>query len=344
MAESGPLKAALGLPCRRQRGSALLVTLLIFAVGIALVVPMYGEYTLFLQRTSNRFAAEQSDAYLRGGEELAALVLQRDQLLDEEEGRQRDDLSELWARQTQVYPLDEGGWLQGRLSDLQGRFNLNRLHTRPAQGQRFSAVQEQFIRLLQTVAEPQVSEREAIRITNAVLDWMDDDTRPRESGAEDLYYGSLEPPYRAANRGFSSVSELRAVAHVSAGLYRALEPLLTCWPPRGVPGKLNVNTASVSLLRTLNGAGDYQPLSVAEGEMLLDLRGESGFATLEDLIGSPLLAERKLSEELQRSLGLDSDYFLFSGEVELAGRLTRLYSVLHRDRQVRTLVRASGSL
>ena len=328
----------------RQRGSALLVTLLIFAIGIALVVPMYREYTLFLKRTANSFTAEQSNAYLRGGEELAALVLIQDRLLDREEGVERDDLSEFWSRESQAYPLDEGGWLQGKLEDLQGRFHLNGLDTPPAQGQRFSAAQEQFIRLLQTFSELEVSQQDAMLITTAVLDWMDGDTQPRDLGAEDLYYFDATPPYRAANRRFASVSELRAVANMSPDLYLALEPFLSVWPDTGERLKLNVNTAPAQVLRTLNNAGDYQPLSEVEGEMLLELRGENGFESVEAFLNSPPMAERKLAEELRQNLGLDSDYFLFSGETDIAGRTTRLYSVLHRGQQIRALVRSSGSL
>ena len=330
----------------RQRGSALLVTLLIFAIGIALVVPMYREYTLFLKRTANSFTAEQSNAYLRGGEELAALVLIQDRLLDREEGAERDDLSEVWSRESQAYPLDEGGWLQGKLEDLQGRFHLNSLDTTPAQGQRFSAAQEQFIRLLQTFSELEVSQQDAMLITTAVLDWMDGDTEPRDLGAEDLYYFSATPPYRAANRRFASVSELRAVANMSPDLYLALEPFLSVWPDTGERLKLNVNTAPAQVLRSLNSPGDYQPLSEVEGEMLLELRGrgENGFESMEAFLNSPPMAERKLAEELRQNLGLGSDYFLFSGETDIAGRITRLYSVLHRGQQVRALVRSSGSL
>ena len=78
--------------------------------------------------------------------------------------------------------------------------------------------------------------------------------------------------------------------------------------------------------------------------MLLELRGENGFESVEALLNSPPLAGRTLAEELRQNLGLGSDYFLFSGETDIAGRITRLYSVLHRGQQVRALVRSSGSL
>lgn len=325
-----------------QRGSALVVTLLVFAIGMALIVPMYSEYTLFLRRHANSFIAEQAWAYLRGGEELASLLLREDLLEDEREGVVRDDLSELWAQQVPPYALDEGGWLTGRLEDLNGRFNLNSLLGQPPAKQRFTAQQEQFIRLLQTLEEPTVSEQDAILITESVVDWLDADSQPRDFGAEDDHYYAVTPSYRAANREMMSVSELQAVAYVTPEIYAAIEPLLTVWT---ADLKININTAPAQVLRSINSTGDYRPLSAQEGESLLELRGEEGFENAQAMLDSPVFEDRQLSQELVASLGESGQYFLFSAEVDVADRISRLYSVLQRQQQqVRTLVRASGSL
>ena len=326
----------------RQRGSALVVTLLVFAIGIALVVPMYSEYTLFVKRSSNQFAAEQGYSYLRGGEQLAVLALQQDAEFDQSEDDLRDDLSEFWAQDTQAYPLDEGGWLQGQLEDLQGRLSLNALDEAPGEGKRFSPPQERFIRLLQMFEEPQVSQQDAILITEAVLDWMDSDSVPRDFGAEDDHYYDAQPPYRAANRGFTSVSELRAVAYVTPQIYLAVAPYLNA--VRDAP-RINVNTAPLEVLRTLSAAGDYQPLSVQDGQNLIDLRGENGFESTEAFLEIPLFADREDPASLSGAISLNTAYFLFRGEADVADRISRLYSVLHREgQQVQVLARASGSL
>ncbi len=328
---------------RAQQGSTLVVTLLVFAMGIALVVPMYSEYTLFLQRSANSFAAEQSHAYLLGGESLAAQVLRADREADRHEDDRRDDLSEIWAQETQTYPLDEGGWLRGKLEDLQGRFDLNSLSSGElAAGRGFSSTQEQFMRLLQVFEEPQVSQQAARSITESILDWMDENSEPRDFGAEDDYYYAVVPPYRAANRPFSSVSELRAVAYVTPEIYQAVEPFLTVWSDH----TLNINTAPVEILRTFNSPGDLSPLSESEGDILLQLRGEKGgYEDVAAFTTSDVFADKEMAADIAARLGLTSDYFLFTGDVDIAGRITRLYSVLHRDEQaVVALVRASGSL
>ena len=67
----------------RQRGAALIVAMLVFALATTIVVAMSKEFTLLLKRGANSFAAEQAHAYLRGGEELAGLVLRQDMESDQ---------------------------------------------------------------------------------------------------------------------------------------------------------------------------------------------------------------------------------------------------------------------
>jgi len=346
-----------GSRLHRQHGAALIVAMLVFALATTLVVAMSKEFTLLLKRGANSFAAEQAHAYLRGGEELAALILRQDMEEDQKEQTLRDDNSELWAQQVPPYALDEGGWLVGGLEDLQGRFNINSVAGAPSAAgevgksvvagktaveQRFTAAQRQFIRLLQTFEEPRVSEQDAILITEALMDWLDADGEPRDFGAEDDYYNDMSPSYRAANRALASVSELRLVAYMTDEIYRAMVPNLTVW---GDGSSINIHTAPEAVLRTINAADDLQPLSQAEGETLVALRGEEGFENVQALLDSPTLAGRKIGADLRARLGETSAWFLYSGEVEVADRLTRLYSVLHRENnQIKALVRSSAGL
>ena len=109
-----------------QRGAALVVALLVFALAAALMVGLQRDFTLQLQRTSNVLWGEQMWAYLRGAESLAIQALRYDQHLDAQSESPRDTLLELWAGPPTPYALDEGS-MQGALTDLQGRFNVNAL-------------------------------------------------------------------------------------------------------------------------------------------------------------------------------------------------------------------------
>jgi general secretion pathway protein K len=262
----------LRLPCR-QKGAALVVAMLVFALCTALIVAMKGDFTRLYQRSANTFLAEQAYAYLRGAEELATIALLVDYDLDGEQETPRDDLGEVWAQPATPYALDEGGWLQGSLQDLQGRFNLNAL-TGGAEGERrFTPAQVQFIRLLQALEDPRVSEQEARMITASVADWLDRDETPGPDGVEDDYYFSRNPAHRTANRPMASVSELRAVAYITPEIYAALRPYITVWPQS--PSTLNIHTAPALVLRSINGDKDFSPLSDSDAESLVSYREDT---------------------------------------------------------------------
>ncbi|MDB4542638.1 type II secretion system minor pseudopilin GspK [bacterium] len=333
----------------RQRGAALVVAMLVFALCTALVVAMKSEFQRFYQRTANVLLSDQAYAYLLGAEELASTAL----LLDYDQGKgsqqSRDDLTELWAQPATPYALDDGGWLLGSLEDLQGRFNLNALIPGGAgagdRGEpRFTPAQEQFIRLLQALEEPPVSEQEAILITSSISDWLDPDGNPAANGAEDDFYFSLSPAYRTANGPMASVSELRAVAYMTPEIYQAVLPWVTVWPQS--PAGLNIHTAPAMVLRSINADKNLSPLSDADGQALVDYRENSGFADVEDFLGNEVFGDKQEQMAgIKALLGQESSYFLLQAEVEVADRNMRLYSVLERrDRRISAVARAGGSL
>jgi general secretion pathway protein K len=331
----------------RQRGAALVVALLVFALSTALIVAMKSEFNRFYQRSANALQAEQAYAYLRGAEDLAGMALLIDYDSDQGSEQPRDDLEEIWAQPTTPYALEEGGWLVGSLEDLQGRFNLNTLVGRVKEDQdniRFTAAQEQFIRLLQALEDPAVSEQEAILITAAIGDWLDQDDAPSANGAEDDFYFSRDPAHRAANRPMASASELRAVANMTADIYQALLPWVTVWPQ--IPAPLNIHTAPATVLRSINVDKNLSPLTEADALSLVDYRENAGFTDVDDFLANAVFgAKPEQMAGIKGILGQASSYFLLRAEVEVADSNMRLYSVLQRSqRSITALARANGSL
>lgn len=335
---------------RSQGGAALIVALLIFALCTALIVAMKSDFDLYYQRGANAAISEQIYAYLRGAEELGTIVLQQDYDNDLLRGNQamQDDLTEFWAQPAIPQSLPEGGWWEGNLEDLQGRFNLNNLVGPSPQGQRqgiagYDAAQQQFIRLLTSI---DVSRQDAQLITESIADWLDADNQPRPNGAEDDYYSVQTPAYRAANQLMKSVSELRLVAYVTPEIYSALIQLgaLTVLPKEGT--KINVLTAPATVLRTFNDDKNLTPLDEYEAaELLAYIRAEeNGPASTQDVLDHRVLAGKTLTG-LKDTLGISSSYFLLSAQAKVADRTLRLYSVLHRDgRLIDVIGRASGDL
>lgn len=363
----------------RQGGAALVVALLIFALAAALMVGIQRDFSLTMQRGSNQFTEQQGWAYLRGAEALAVVALRADAELDKQVETPRDDLSELWAAEATPYPLEGGGWLLGQIEDLQGRFNLNLLVTDSVSrrgdreagdgaegadsgsgldsdlsdendsqgnfpdesGDRMPAAKQIFVRLLQALEGEPVSLEEAIGIAEGVADFIDSDQQQRMNGAEEDAYRSASPPYRPANQPMASVSELRAVSGMTREIYRALAPHVTVWPKEGA--KLNILTASATVLRSINGAGQLMPLSVDAGKRLIEARQQGLISDVDSLLEDSAFSGD--TSGLSSLLTQTSDWFLLSASVEIAEREMQLYSVLQRENtQITSHYRTRGEL
>jgi DNA uptake protein ComE-like DNA-binding protein len=60
-------------------------------------------------------------------------------------------------------------------------------------------------------------------IADAILDWIDEDSEPREFGAESEYYSALQPPYAPRNGPLETVEELLLVRGVTPELLYGLD-------------------------------------------------------------------------------------------------------------------------
>ena len=371
---------------RPQRGAALIIAMLVFALSATLLVALQREFSLALQRGTNQLFSEQAWAYLIGAEELAKLALQADHLLDARSATAADHLGELWAQPATPYPLDAGGWMTGQLTDLQGRINLNMLVSDPAtqsppsggegvsdggsesasagvesepvsqsrqqnesvgqvsgdEAGRWTPTQKLLIRLLQALNEASLPLDEAMALTEAISDFIDPDTNRRRDGAEANEYRYADFPYLPANRALASVSELRSVRGMTPEIYEALAPLVTVWPERNT--RLNILTAPLPVLRTLNADDQWAPLPVIDAERWVESRREGGIAQVADLLADPILAGRP-SAELESLLDIRSDWFLLDASVELLDRQRHLFTVLHRETDKAVAVfRSEGEL
>ena len=364
---------------RAERGAALVVAMLVFALVAALMVGLQRDFTLTLQRGTHQLFSEQAWAYLIGAEELAALALQADSRADARAEISADHLGEVWAQPPTPYPLDAGGWMSGRIEDLQGRLNLNLLADSEPGGsttpdtngagdaedgaeelaadnppqqtataspddsvKRWNATQKMLIRLLQALGEASLPLKEAMALTDAVTDFIDRDAERRLNGAEEGDYRYADYPYLPANRALASVSELRAVRGMSEPVYRALAPLVTVWPEAS--GRLNILTCPIPVLRSLNGDDQLSPLDEIEAQRLNELRREGEISTVADLLADPAFEGQSMGQ-LEPLLDIRSDWFLLDATVELVERERHLFSVLHRvpDRTV-AVFRSEGEL
>jgi general secretion pathway protein K len=121
-------------------------------------------------------------------------------------------------------------------------------------------------------------------ILESILDWKDQDTAHRTNGAEDDYYQSLDPPYRAKNGRIDTIEELLLVRGVTpdyfygryekgpdgAPVYRiGLARLLTVYSTRG---QVNVNHAPLPVLLSIPGIPEDAARAIYEQRKIRPFR------------------------------------------------------------------------
>jgi general secretion pathway protein K len=287
----------------RQRGTALITAILVVALATTIAASLTWDLFLDQRRAFGRITVDQGLMYSLGAEAWAKKILR-----DDAQDNQVDHPGEAWA--TQITPLPiEGGQIQGRIEDLNGRFNLNNLID--AAGATDPVAVENFQRLL-TALELDV------RLANRLADWIDRDLEPNfPDGAEDSEYLSRNPPFRTANRPITSVSELMLVyPELGQSGYALLRPYVTALP-RGT--RININTALPEVLLTA-----AEELGYREAERIVMDRPDNGWESLEQL-GDIIPAEAS------GALGTSSNWFRLSVRVDIGTQRFTMYSLLHRD-------------
>jgi general secretion pathway protein K len=290
---------------RGQRGVALVTALLVVSLATMAAVAMATRQHVDVRRTGNLLHGEQAYAYALAAESWALVIMDRDT-----EDTKNDTLEEDWA--TALPPISvEGGLVNGVISDLQGRFNVNNLVGED--GKPSVADRDYFKRLLLVLElDP--------ALTNALLDWIDPDIDASyPDGAEDDTYLLNNPPYRAANRPLSSVSELGLIQGFTAEVLAVLGPHVTALP---VHTGINVNTATPEILRALN-----ENLTEADAESLIKDREGDGYEDKASFLAHDALA----GVEVGVDIGVSSDWFTVQTDVMVGRGRARLKSRLLRE-------------
>jgi len=265
----------------QQRGIAAITALLVVAIATILAAELAWDLHVDIQRTESMLLRNQAIQFAIGAELMAADGLRKDYESDTEDNQHCDYPGEGWDEEITM-PF-EGGTVRGKITDMQGRFNLNNLLINGVKNQ--EAV-DFFGRLLQQVElDPGLATK--------VLDWIDPDQAEEFGGAEDGAYTLQTPPYRAANTWFTTTTELMAVDGFIDPLatdrekdkYRLLERYVAALPSGQ---KINVNSAEDVLLLAMSkdsGSQDAAPLRAnrpycdllaadgTEGSFMADAKG-----------------------------------------------------------------------
>lgn len=313
-----------------ERGAALLMTLILVAALSAVAVSASERLTVAARRGANAEARDQALWNLMGAEALARQIIRRDHEADGTKTT-RDGL---WAQSGVNFPTD-GGRIGGVIQDRSNCFNLNSLVVDG--GRRGLVANPDAQAELQRLAEAlRVGSGEAEQLAAAAADWIDSDEAPLGRGAEDFDYAALDPPYRAANAPFAQVDEVRALAGVSEGVFRALRPLL-CAHPTSEPSKLNVNTLRPEdaplLVAVLDGK-----LELDAARDLIAERPAGGWSDGASFFLAERLTEIAFDGAVRDRIGVSTRYFELDARVEHRGAVADGATLFERNGTVLTIV------
>ena len=225
-----------------ERGIALLLTLLVLTLLVALILEFDAE-----ARREYRDAAAFRDNFkatvlARASVQAARGVLQQDFLKDKQAGQLFDALTDLWAFPITNYAIGDG-LLNAKIEDERGKLNLNDLAVSgdPIIKKAKVGRVKRLFELLQINPD----------LVDAIVDWVDQDENPEPAGAESIYYQTLRPSYRAANAPLQTLLELRLIKGMTPEIMAKLAKLVTVYPAEG-QSKVNLNTADPLVIQALD--------------------------------------------------------------------------------------------
>lgn len=299
----------------RERGVALIIVLMAMALIVALTSGMIQHQSLRIYKVSHSLAQSQGQAIATGAEAFAMQILRKDFDEDQEENLPVDSEDEVWAQYSALVPIEEDGIVEVQINDLSGRINLNDLVD--SAGTVNEMTRDRLTRLLLQL------EITTVRV-EALIDWIDsNDQTVSAYGAEDGEYLSLDPPYRAANQPFSSISELRLIAGMTEEAYQKLRLNVVALPVSGTG--INVNTAPAAVLQSL-----HENLTAAQVETVVAQRKDQRFENIQDFLAAPAFAGLGMKPD---GLTLRSDFFDVASRITFDDRTYRLVTTLYRNPQ-----------
>lgn len=307
-------------PLRAQRGIALLVAILLVAIGTMIAAAVAYENAMSARRGTATFAFDQALLISEGAEALAAYGLK--QLYQSDPTHTYPGQG--WDKPVGPFEVVPGVMLEASLEDLQGRFNLNNLVGADGTPDQFNGAV--FTKLLGLVGlEP--------KWTGLIVDWIDYDIVPQPTdGAEDSVYMGQTPPYRTPNRYITSASELLALPGFGRDRYLKLAPFVTALPVGNGPTKTNVCTASGYVLDAYLPGGQTEYSGMNSDQLAKTRQNTTGcFPQLNTFMSLLGTQQGTKTASASGKLGQNSNYFGLRSFITIGGAEFNLYSLMYLD-------------
>jgi general secretion pathway protein K len=312
----------------RQRGIALLVAIVMFAIATTVAAAITYNKAMAARRAAATFTLEEALQAGMAAEALASIVLESDG------SKTKTEITQDWAQPLGPLEIEGTGvWIQAQLEDISGRFNLNSLVKFNAATNSFIADTDQLERFRTLLGDLNVD----LKYAELLVDWIDTDIAPEGSqGGEDTLYLSQVPPYRPPNTFITHPSELLALPGFGAENYGKLAPFVTALP---LDALVNVCTASGLVLdATLRNSQNQ----FANANLKQD-RAKGCFP--EKNVYLAPIADPALKTEVSQRIDEKSSWFRLRTNIRIGTAEFVLYSVLFREstNKVRAVQRNFGS-
>jgi general secretion pathway protein K len=313
----------------RQRGIALLVAILMFALATTLAAAITYSKAMAARRAAATFTMEQALQAGMAAESLAGIALETNG------GSSQTHLAQEWAQPLGPVEIEGTGvWLQAQVEDLNDRFNLNSLVKWSAPDNTFIPDDHQIAIFRKLLIEVDVEDRWA----DLMVDWIDPDIAPYGAqGGEDTLYLSQNPPYRPPNTFITHTSELLALPGFGPERFAKIAPYVTALP---IDAKVNVCTAKAQVLDATRNDGQTEFIHVD-----LSVLRQKGCSPLSNAYLNGI-NDATLKGEVTNRVEEKSSWFRLRSHVRIGTAEFVLYSVLFREpntNKVRTVQRSFGS-
>ena len=288
-----------------ESGAALLSVLLI--VSTLSIAALIATSTIARQTELQKFASRRSAASWAARSAESVVLASAVDLV--QASRLPAGTSSEDRVQSAAIPM-AGGQIIIHLRELGPCLNLNALADPDA------ASQTRHIAELNVLLDDiGVSDSDALRLIDALADWVDADAIKRPNGNEDGDYLAKADGFRAANQPLKSLAELAAIPGFSPELRAAIDTF-ACVTPSTKSMALNVNALSQESIPALR-AFTLGQLSPTEARRFIDSRPSAGWANTSDVIEEILKSPVLKSAFEGVPLAVTATYFKADGQVLL---------------------------
>jgi general secretion pathway protein K len=284
-----------------QKGVALLITITVLFVIVALVSEVNRNVMASIERAHIGMERARLGEMAASGVNLGIALL-----IEDKRTTEIDTIQEAWADPEKIKELLSeqqlgDGEVTLTITDELGKIQVNALVNYP-EGKEFNPSQkslwDSFLKLLNPPDESVDSLNENSDIENCIkdfLDFGDDDAISGINGAENDYYESLDPPYKANNGPLRTLDELVLVKGITEEMVNRVEmgyrlsDLMTVYgmtqPEQKTeegekkslftyPGKININTADLPVIMALMPDNKSDLENSISAQAIFDYRGE----------------------------------------------------------------------